>query len=513
MTIIPTTHAVDGTETVSRGAPARPATPRTFDGRDNNARDPRRGSAGSVIRLRHGEPDPDRYPGTVGARTISNLVNRERRIVADPYGRSNMVWAWGQLVDHELDHVLDDTSNSEPIAVPWDDPQAARGATGIPFSRSARTGGELVNIHSSYMDGGNVYGSDPSRAAKLRSPHRGKLRTSSSPYQQDLLPRIADVRFEPGGRESPHAFAAGDSRVNEHAVLTSMHTLFVREHNRRCDELYAADPTLSPEEAYQRARHWVIGVLQAITFSEFVPALLGPGSFTSESVYDPEIDPSVSLDFATVAFRLGHSMLPSKIHAARLGRLVALQDLFFDHRNVEWHGIEPWLGGLPSTPMSAIDTQVTAAVRDFLFVFADDRLIDLASLNIQRGRDHGIPPYVELRRRWGLPDVSRFDDITDDAEVVGALARAYDDVEQVDAWVGALAEKHAPRRRVGPLLFAILNDQFTRMRDGDRYALDRDPVLSDEERAQVGRTRLSDVMRRNLHGDTSWVPDDVFHVH
>ncbi|MDY7103902.1 MAG: peroxidase family protein [Actinomycetota bacterium] len=487
--------------------------PRSYDGSGNNVAHPTWAKAHEPIVLRHGEPDPSRFPGSINARAISNIACLERAVVPDPYGRSNMVWAWGQFLDHELDLVMDGDEN-RPIKVPADDPQYRRGAT-IPFPRSKRDEqGQLRNVHSSYVDGADVYGTSSSHARALRTlAGDGKLQTSGSPYQADLLPRYEQVGLPVSNarRERPDAFVAGDERVNEHAVLTSMHTLFVREHNRRCDELRAADPDLRGEELYQRARHWVIGLMQVITFGEFVPALLGPGTFVSVGRYDPEVDSTVSLDFATVAFRVGHTMLPRTIHAAGLGRLERLRDLFFDPRLVEWHGIEPWLGGLPTTPMSAIDNQVTDGVRDFLFAF-EGHLIDLASLNIQRGRDHGMPAYNELRARWGLGPAADFADISDDAKVVDGLRAAYGSVDEIDPWVGALAEQHEPGRRVGPLLFAILEDQFVRLRDGDRFAWNNDPNLTEDERHHLATVRLADVMRWNLHGDTSWVPSDVFHL-
>ena len=70
-------------------------------------------------------------------------------------------------------------------------------------------------------------------------------------------------------------FIAGDSRVNENVILSSYHTLFLREHNRVCDQLKSREPYLNDEEIYQAARHFVIGLFQNIVFEEFLPQLLG----------------------------------------------------------------------------------------------------------------------------------------------------------------------------------------------------------------------------------------------
>ncbi len=58
------------------------------------------------------------------------------------------------------------------------------------------------------------------------------------------------------------------------------------------------------------------------------------------------------------------------------------------------------------------------------------------------------------------------------------LATIYGDVDNIDAWVGGLAEDHLPSASVGPLVHAALVDQFTRLRDGDRFFYAGDAVLA-----------------------------------
>ena len=130
-------------------------------------------------------------------------------------------------------------------------------------------------------------------------------------------------------------------------------------------------------------------------------------------------------------------------------------------------------------------------------------------MNIQRGRDHGLADYNTVRQAYGLAAATDFGDVSSDPQVQARLAAAYDSVDDIDLWVGGLAEDPLPGSHVGPLVFAILREQFVALRDGDRYWYAR--VLTPDERRDVEATRLSDVIRRNTTIDRE-IPDDVFHL-
>lgn len=143
--------------------------------------------------------------------------------------------------------------------------------------------------------------------------------------------------------------------------------------------------------------------------------------------------------------------------------------------------VDRLLLGLCRQRCQEIDSFIVEDVRSFLFLpppFAVG--LDLAAINIQRGRDNGLPPYNELRIAYGLPPVEDFDEISSDPNVENALRNAYgtvDDVDDVDGWIGGISEDHVPGCNVGPLILRALKDQFTRTRDGDRFFFTRDPDL------------------------------------
>lgn len=83
-----------------------------------------------------------------------------------------------------------------------------------------------------------------------------------------MLPLLKNNRF--------NLFDAGDIRANENVVLTSYHTIFVREHNRLANKIQQSNPFLSDEEIFQAAKNYVAGLLQKITYDDFLPILIGP---------------------------------------------------------------------------------------------------------------------------------------------------------------------------------------------------------------------------------------------
>ena len=166
---------------------------------------------------------------------------------------TDFLWQWGQFLDHDID--LTESNTSEPFFItvpsgdPWFDPLDT-GTLQMPFFRSMSdifTGTDPSNPRqqlngiTAFIDASNVYGSDPQRAAALRTNDgTGRLKVSDGdflPYNIDGLPNA------PGN--GPEFFLAGDVRANEQVALTAMHTLFVREHNRLADQIRAQATTSS----------------------------------------------------------------------------------------------------------------------------------------------------------------------------------------------------------------------------------------------------------------------------
>ncbi len=470
-----------------RGTARFPDELRAIDGTGNNGAHPERGSAGVEL-LRRVAADYEDGSGSpagqsrASAREISNLCVAQPETTTIHAGASDFLWQWGQFLDHDID-LTPEVDPAEPfdVAVPagdlWFDPTGS-GEVTIPFHRSlySEIDGvrQQVNAITAYIDASNVYGSDEERALALRTlDGTGRLATSDGellPFNTAGLPNAA-----PGGSDPAAFFLAGDFRANEQVGLTAMHTLFVREHNHWAVRIREIAPELDGDDVYQHARAIVGAEIQAITYRQFLPLLLGRDALRRYRGYRPEVDAGIANVFSTAAYRFGHSMLsPQLLRLDADGEEIAagnlsLADAFFTPQETVLHGIEPVLRGLASQEAQEIDNYLIDEVRNFLFGPPGSGGFDLASLNIQRGRDHGLPGYNQVREAYGLEPAADFADVNQDATVQANLAAAYGSIDDVDLWVGGLAEAHVRGALVGETFFTILKDQFERLRDGDRF--------------------------------------------
>ncbi|QDT69730.1 peroxidase [Planctomycetes bacterium MalM25] len=483
----------------------------SIDGSNNNLDNPDWGAAGTALqRLTTVEyadslsdPAGDDLPS---AREVSNAVADQDSLVDNDRYLTDFVWLWGQFIDHDLDlSVHADPAEAFDIEVPLGDAEFDPFATGevtIGLERSDYVVDDegvrqQVNSITAYLDGSVVYGPDEETAASLRCFEGGRMLTSEG----DLLP-IGEDGF----------FLAGDVRANENVALTSMHTLWVREHNRLADEIASVDPSLSDEEIYQQARALVTAQIQAITYNQWLPALLGVDAIDSYSGYDPDVNAGIANVFSTAAYRFGHSMLSTELLRLNADGTVAdegnlsLSDAFFSPGEVLDHGIESLLLGASEQVAQEIDTMIVDDVRNFLFGPPGAGGLDLASLNIQRGRDHGLADYNQVREDYGLLRVQSFSEITSDEELAAKLEALYGSVDDIDLWVGVLAEDHVAGASLGELGRTILVDQFTRLRDGDRYWYEN--RYEGETLSALRSTTLADVIERNT--DIEGLRDNVF---
>ncbi|XP_078679322.1 eosinophil peroxidase-like isoform X2 [Branchiostoma floridae x Branchiostoma belcheri] len=502
-------------------------------------------------------------------RHVSNQLMTTPTDVEDP-DYTHMLTQWGQFLDHDTDLTatavgrtmfrpgMNSTSCSEtcehimpcfPISIPDDDPRInnTHDKACMPFTRSSAVCGtgetsslsntviprEQINQITSFIDASQVYGSTSEVAQSLRdfSTDAGLLRVQEGAdisSGMDLLPfrdeEVTSCNQDPNGGDFVPCFLAGDTRANEVNTLIASHTIWLREHNRIARELRRINPHWNGEQIYQEARKIVGSEMQHITFAEYLPKILGPrgmdqiGEYTG---YDPDVNPSTRNGFATAAFRFGHAAIGGMLRRfdenyeedPEIGN-VALHDTFFSPwRIVKESGVDPVVRGLLGgfakllTPTDVMHEELSQN----LFALMNQIALDLASLNTQRGRDHGLPFYNDWRVFCNLPRAESFDDLSGEisnSDVRGKLADVYGDVNNIDVFPASLLEDHEDGARIGPTFRCMMAEQFKAYRNGDRFWFESDGVLSPEQRDEISRVTLARVICDNT-GITR-LPPDVF---
>lgn len=500
---------------------------RTIDGTYNNLQNPQWGAANENLRLlrqQMGYADGIAAPGGTdrpNPREISNRIFSQEGLLNDPMQLSDFTWVFGQFIDHDLS-LTPDGPDEANIQVPRGDAIFDPGNTGaatIAMHRNVfdeATGTSVdnprrhPNVITAYLDGSAVYGSNEEMAEWIRSHVDGKMKVSAG----NLLP-FNTLNGEYDGEIDPDAphmenpvglsrkqFVAGDVRANENPLLLAFHTLFVREHNRVCDELKEEHPDWGDEELYQHARKIVGGIIQAIVYNEWLPTM--GVSLPPYEGYDPDVHAQLFNTFTAAAFRMGHTLLNGNLQRIMNdgsehpeGALQLRRAFFNPFVVMEDGGLDPFLKGMGEQVQQSFDNHVVDDVRNFLFGPPGSPGLDLAAININRGRERGLLDFNTVREALGLPRYQLFQQINSNQVVASRMLFLYQDIKKIDPWVGMLAEEKEDGELFGETVKRFMEVQFRILRDGDRFFFENDPVLSEEEKAEIRQTTMHDVIMRN----------------
>ncbi len=478
-----------------------PTSFRSIDGTGNNLDDPLLGSAGTpLIRLF----DADYEDGTTpsggdrpSTRAVSNAVGNQTENFPSDKGLTALFWSWGQLLAHDITLV---PTGDEDFNIPIEPDDFGGAITEIPMSRSLFADGtgtdadnprQQINNITSFIDASFVYGSDDATASLLRREDGTGLLWEGP---GNTLPTNGQLGIDDNPANDA-LFVAGDVRANEQLALAAMHTIFLREHNRLADYISSTDTALTGDEIYHMARMIVGAEVQAITYNEFIPILLGSeDGLAPYAGYDPTVDPSISNEFATSAFRLGHTLLQNEFLLVEMdgGETIPLADCFFNPACLNSAGLEATILGLGGQDAQVFDSLFVDAVRNQLITdFGISFGVDLPALNMQRGRDHGLPSFQSARAQliaMGL--------IEGTGTLPQELLDVYGDAE-VDLFIGGVAETPYLDALVGEVVHAILAEQFYRLRAGDRFWYERPGLFDPELVAWLNEITLADILLWN----------------
>ncbi|KAL4710840.1 hypothetical protein ACJJTC_016124 [Scirpophaga incertulas] len=546
-----------------KGAPKCPPASkryRTHDGTCNNLNRPRWGSTMTPVQrfLSPLYSDGLQAPRVSvsgaklpSAREISALVHASED--AENPGVTHLLMQWGQFLDHDItsssqsrgfngsvprcckdggrEFVPKELMHPEcfPIAVPASDPfYGPRGVRCLDFVRSspaprddcALGWREQLNQVSAYIDGSPLYASSARQSDKLRLFRNGMLQYGRVQQRRPLLPPERRDELCRGGAVSTDCFRSGDARVNEHPGLVAAHIVWLRQHNRMAQELAHLNPHWSDEKIYQETRKIVGAMIQHITYREFLPIVLGPDVVTLFELeprkkgyfkeYNPKVNPNPASSFGSAAFRFGHSLVQSSM--VRFDRFhrpmdnnVSLHNELTNPSNIWSMGaVDRLLLGMVNQPIQKRDEFITEELTNHLFQTPHfDFGMDLAAINIQRGRDHGVPPYTSWREPCGLSAITSFDDLfrVMPARAVRKMKVLYRVIDDIDLFTGGMAERPVVGGLVGPTFACIIAQQFSNLRKGDRFWYENggfDSSFTPAQLQQIRRISFAQVLCRTL---------------
>ena len=534
---------------------------RSIDGVCNNLDYPHRGAANTAFkRLLPAEYEDD----------ISLPVGYDQQVNGDPFtgpwpsARSvsaaiikdlpthsavlnHLAMTWGQFINHDMNlfaefetEQCEETCDIEehnmmcyPIKVSPQDSVFGRNGPNngecLPLTRSVGTcesedfdmARQQIDQITHYLDGSVVYGSTQEAADRLRLFSGGLLEQGGvNGTLKGNLPFHSPTDSAPSPSGVPF-FAAGDDRANENVALTIMHTIWLQQHNHIVTELAKLNPCWDDQRLYQEGRKIVGAMIQIVTYKEFLPLIFGEAGFNTfigpYPGYSPNTDATIPNSFATAAFRFGHSLVRPEFtrldkddKPLDIGPLSLLESFFNPQQYFLSGGTDPILRGLMQDKSREIDEFLNRVLTEQLLASTSTGLgQDLASRNIQRGREHGQQSYRSFQeycyKIYKVP--SRFHS----QGVAGRLRRLYGSIgfkDGIDLFAGGLAEERMTGSSLGPTFACIIGKTFADLRDGDRFYWENpdENVFTESQRDSLSKTRLSKVICDNADDITTIIP-------
>uniref|UniRef100_A0A674JTR4 NAD(P)H oxidase (H2O2-forming) n=1 Tax=Terrapene triunguis TaxID=2587831 RepID=A0A674JTR4_9SAUR len=488
-----------------------------YDGWYNNLLYHNRGSAGSkLLRLlpanyADGVYEPLQEPHVPNARRLSNVAARGPSGLASSRNRTVLGVFFGFHVLSEILAVENPGCPAQfiniriPAGDPVFDPDNAgdvvlplqRSKWAVESGQSPNNPREQINMVTGWLDGSAIYGPSHSWSDALRSFSGGKLASetnNSFPKQTDgrnFMWKALDPSTGKGGSQGIYDF--GNARGNENLFLQAESIVWFRYHNHWASKLAQENPSWSDEDVFQHARKWVVATYQ----------VREPGAPSQQLLfvagYKQHVDPSISTEFLAA---LGHSLATMVWGCPSGGANPNL-------RTAE--DVDDLLLGMSSQIAELEDNVVVEDLRDYWYGPLKYSRTDYVASYIQRGRDLGLSTYTKARELFDLKPAANWSLFAHvDKEVLGNVSALYDnDISKLELLPGGMLESNGDP---GDLFSAIILDQFTRLRDGDRFWFEntKNRLFTDDEIKEIQKTTFRDVLVNVTYAEPTDLPVQVF---
>lgn len=488
-------------------------------------------------------------------RLVSTTVHYENRSVDPRF--TNMAVLFGQFITHDISHLTGVTlpplptdlgagpdpgclqgDHCLPIHVPENDNFYAQyNTTLIGISRTAHCVqceqgvAAQMNQQTSYADLSLVYGPNENVSRATRKFQDGMLLSKEIgdlEYLPDSLLPYEDNCSNPD--EGALCAWSGDIRVNQQKGMLALATLWVREHNRIARKLAGINTHWDDEMLFQVTKRIQEGRYQHIVFAEWLPWQLGPKTMddyglwvrqTGRTAYDDTLDATLYDEFTAGHFRYAHANVDRDFwrfeeDGTKLTS-VELKDDYFQPLNTSYRPLDDVLRGSIQQPMKPFNRFADNAVTRFTFrappvPFGGD----LFATDMQRGRDHGVKPYVDWVQHYRNITISDFSDLKQviPEEVATLYEQLYEDVRDIDYFSGAVSEPKIDGAQLGATFAIGVARQLQYLKLGDRFYYEhanQSGSFTDEQLATIKETTLTKILCENVRGvDTAAISRNAF---
>jgi hypothetical protein len=524
--------------------PKEALTARRPDGRWNDLNDPEMGSTGRAF-ARNIDPQrikPEKPPRLYdpNPRDVS-LELMTRREFQPATTLNALAAAWIQFENHnwffhgrgredeimEIPVADDDDWPDHPMHIrrtvdtPANEGGSGSGSTGHGANGSGKDQW-YGNTETHWWDGSQLYGSDQETQNALRSFKDGKLKIGDNG-------RLFEDPNEPG-------IDLAGFNENFWFGLSCLHTLFTKEHNAICDVLKRENPRWNDQRLFDTA--WLINaaLMAKIHTIEWTPGIVNtPALWLAMNV---NWSGGLGQNFKDRFGRLGDSEIfsgimgsPQEHHGAgfqlteefvsvyRMHPLIRddwnilrhdsgelVEQRFFDDLQgkntrpfMENHEIPDLIYSLGvEHPGKIVLHNYPRALQRHRRI--DGELMDLATMDIIRDRERGVPRYNDFREEMRMPRVRSFDELTNNTQWAEEIRRVYrNDIDLVDLQVGMYAEPLPPGFGFSDTAFRVFILMASRRLKSDRFFTTdfRPEVYTQTGIDWVNKTKMKDVILRH----------------